>query len=296
VIDRQTIHIHDFTTSMDEFPEAVGREHGFRTTLTVPLLREGTSIGVIIIRRVEVRPFSDTQITLLQTFADQAVIAIENVRLFKELEARNHDLTRALDQQTATSDILRAISASPIDVQPVFEAIARNSVRLCNGVLGAVFRFDGEFMHVGLSTVTWRMARRPPDGPFPRAPERRMLAGRAVLSRAIVHVPDVLADSEFDYRALAATADWRSLLVVPMLRGGEVLGTVGVSRARTAPRHLPRGAVPAPPFRGVGLKHGHLLLTGMQVTSNDGHESDLLSVSWATVPQPEPTNSGRPFS
>jgi GAF domain len=169
VIDRQTIHIHDFTTSMDEFPEAVGREHGFRTTLTVPLLREGTSIGVIIIRRVEVRPFSDTQITLLQTFADQAVIAIENVRLFKELEARNHDLTRALDQQTATSDILRAISASPIDVQPVFEAIARNSVRLCNGVLGAVFRFDGEFMHVGLSTVTWRMARRPPDGPFPRA-------------------------------------------------------------------------------------------------------------------------------
>ena len=245
ILEGQPVHVHDILTTergdLSEAQEAAPRS-GYRTLLAVPLLREGEAVGALTLRRRQVQPFTDKQIALLQTFADQAVIAIENVRLFTELQEKNKALTHAhaqvteaLDQQTATSDILRAISASPIDVQPVFEAIARNSVRLCNGVLGAVFRFDGELMYVGA------LHGYSPDGEeatrraFPTRPESRMLAGRAVLSRAIVHVPDVLSDPEFDYRALASTADWRSLLVVPMLREGKVLGTVGVARAQAGP-------------------------------------------------------------
>src|SRR5262245_13396023 len=116
--------------------------------LSVPMLHAGQPIGVINVSRPRPGPFTDEQIALLRTFADQAVIAIENVRLFTELQARNGELTESLARQTATGDILRAIAASPSDVQPVFDAIARSAVLLCGGVLGTVFRFDGELMHV----------------------------------------------------------------------------------------------------------------------------------------------------
>src|SRR4030095_9728237 len=119
------------------------REHGFRTILSVPLLREGLAIGTIDLRRTEVQPFTVSQIALLQTFADQAVIAIENVRLFKELEARHGALTEAVNQQTAPAEILGVLSASPTQVQPVFDAIVASAVRLCNGVHGAILLVDG---------------------------------------------------------------------------------------------------------------------------------------------------------
>ena len=112
----------------------VARQFGHRTSLAVPLMREGVALGALLIRRIEVRPFSDKQVELLQTFADQAVIAIENVRLFKELEARNPDLTEALEQQTATSEILRVITSSPTDVQPVFDAIVRSARQAVRGL------------------------------------------------------------------------------------------------------------------------------------------------------------------
>jgi signal transduction histidine kinase/putative methionine-R-sulfoxide reductase with GAF domain len=236
ILGRDVLHIADVTAEpLYTLSAALQPVFSIRTFLGVPILREEAPIGVIALSRREVAPFTDRQIELLKTFADQAVIAIENVRLFTELQSSNRELTTALDKQTATSDILRAISASPVDVQPVFEAIARNSVRLCNGVMGAVFRFDGELMHIGalhgFSAAGDEATRRA----FPTRPEHRMLAARAVLSRAIVHVPDITADPEFDYQALAATANWRSLLVVPMLRGDEVLGTVGVARAEIGP-------------------------------------------------------------
>src|SRR5205814_5691927 len=113
----------------------------------VPMLKEGAAIGVIGVTRSEPGAFADEQIALLQTFADQAVIAIENVRLFKELEARNRELTEALEQQTATSEILRVISQSQRDVQPVFEAIAGNARALCDATFAGVYRFDGELVH-----------------------------------------------------------------------------------------------------------------------------------------------------
>ena len=119
-----------------------------RTVLAVPMLREDTVIGVILLQRSEVQPFADKQVELVKTFADQAVIAIENVRLFREIEARNQDLTEALEQQTATSEILRAISGAQTDAQPVFEAIVRNAVQLCNGFYSMLYSYDGEWIRV----------------------------------------------------------------------------------------------------------------------------------------------------
>ena len=128
IIDRQTIHIHDLRAADAEFPEAKARgiAMGLRTVLDTPLLREGIAIGAIHIRRREVRPFSDRQIKLLETFSDQAVIAIENVRLFQELK-------ESLEQQTATSEILGVIASSPTDIQPVLDAVAESAARLCDG-------------------------------------------------------------------------------------------------------------------------------------------------------------------
>jgi two-component system, NtrC family, sensor kinase len=124
------------TTEFDnEFPqskELQGRT-GARTILATPLLREEVAIGAIVIRRTEVRPFTDNQIALLKTFADQAVIAIENVRLFKELQERNRDLTEALEQQTATGEVLRVIASSPTDLQPVLNTLIANGVKLSRG-------------------------------------------------------------------------------------------------------------------------------------------------------------------
>src|SRR5262249_29363218 len=144
VIDRKTIHVRDHAQARAEYTETTGARYGVQSALAVPLLHEGVALGVIRISRTEIRPFTDNQIALLQTFADQAVIAIENVRLFKELEARNRALTESLDQQTATSEILRVISRSQTDVQPVFDTIVRSAVRLCDGLFSALYQFDGE--------------------------------------------------------------------------------------------------------------------------------------------------------
>ena len=149
IADRQTIHVSDLQAAEAEFPGAKTRgiAMGVRTVLVTPLLREGIAIGAIHIRRREVRPFSDRQIKLLETFADQAVIAIENARLIHEQQARNRELTEALEQQTATSEILRVIASSPTDIQPVLDTLIANAVKL-SGAQGHVRQVDGEFYRV----------------------------------------------------------------------------------------------------------------------------------------------------
>ena len=151
-LDRTPIHVHDLSTS-EEFPE--GREmalrRGHRTILAVPMLRGNEAIGVISIRRFEVKPFSDKQIDLVTTFADQAVIAIENVRLFDDVQKRTRDLSEALEQQTATSEVLQVISSSPGELEPVFQAMLENATRVCQANRGFLFRVEGEGFRVAAS-------------------------------------------------------------------------------------------------------------------------------------------------
>src|SRR5262249_12910920 len=146
VLDRKTVQVHDLSAAGDEFPEghALGLRMGHLTVLSVPLLRDNEAIGVLVLRRTEARPFTSKQIELATTFADQAVIAIENVRLFDEVEARTRELSEALERQTATSEVLGVISSSPGELDPVFQAMLTNAVRICEAKYGLLLLYDGK--------------------------------------------------------------------------------------------------------------------------------------------------------
>src|SRR5262249_18103882 len=145
--ERAVVHVADVESDprVSARSREIAEAGGYRSMLDVPmLLGDGRLVGIITVVRREARPFSDEQIALLRTFADQAVIAVENVRLFTELETRNRELTESLEQQTATGEILRVISGSPTDVQPVFEVIVENALRLCDGLMSGVYRVEGD--------------------------------------------------------------------------------------------------------------------------------------------------------
>src|SRR6201982_274408 len=146
VLERKPVHVADLQAETENFPEgrALARRLGHRTRASVPLLREGVAVGTLQIRRTEVNPFTDKQIALLGTFAVHALIAIENARLLNELHQRTTDLTESLEQQTATSEVLKVISSSPGDLQPVFEAMLENAVRICDANNGNIFLWDNE--------------------------------------------------------------------------------------------------------------------------------------------------------
>src|SRR5262249_25595693 len=170
----------------------------------------------------------NSEIELLKTFADQAVIAVENVRLFEELEARNRDLT-------ATSQVLEVISSSPTDAQPVFESIAASALRLCDAKLCTVFRFDGKLIHlVALHAVSPEGAAAYRDA-YPAPPGRGGGTHRAILTRSIVHIPDIREDPEYELQALACANDFGCVLSVPMLRDGQPIGAITVGREAARP-------------------------------------------------------------
>src|SRR5215475_6721671 len=238
VIERGSLHIADLQAEGKEYPE--GRDYAlrwnFHTQLAVPLRRAGDSLGVIVIRSAEVRPFTDGQVELLRSFADQAVIAIENTRLLEEVQARNRELRAALEQQTATSQILSVISRSPTDVQPVFAAIAESAVRLCGANYGSTMRLDGDVMtlvaHKGQSEHWLETVSRL----FPQRLTRDLIAGSAILDREIVHVTDMQNDPRFPTsRELAQTMGYRTTLCVPMLRDCAPIGAILVFRQRAQP-------------------------------------------------------------
>src|SRR5262249_50936357 len=185
--------------------------------------------------RREARLFTEAELELVKTFADQAVIAIENVRLFKELEARNGDLSEALEQQTATGEILRVISQSPTDVQPVFEAIADSALRLCEAKHGNVFLFDGELIHLAAVAGSDEAASETVRRSFPQRPGRVSTTTRAILTLRPVVIPDVLDDAEYRLMEMVRAADFRSAMSVPMLRGGKAIGAITVTRAEPGP-------------------------------------------------------------
>ena len=236
VLEGQTVHVADLPTEGSEFPESAesARRVGFRAILCVPLVREAVAVGVIALRRIEARLFTERQVALLETFADQAAIAIENARLFTELQAKNADLTQALEQRTATAEILSVISQSPTDVRPVFETIVRSAVRLCGGLYGTAHGFDGELVSLAAHHNCTPQVLEALQRAFPMPPDRRMMSGRAILTRAVVHVDDVLADPEYA-RDVGRAGGFRAVLAVPMLRDGNPIGAIVVIRGQPGP-------------------------------------------------------------
>jgi GAF domain-containing protein len=228
VIDRQTIHIHDLWAEIEtEF--AISIKHaerlGHRTYLATPLLREGVPIGVILIRRKEVRPFSEKQIALLKTFADQAVIAIENVRLFKELQERNSELREALEHQTATAEVMSIISRSPTDVQPALDAIVKSAARVC-GIDDVVLR-----LHEGNNSVL-----RAHFGPVPN-PRAAISTDEPLLhwirKHGTLHIPDIRAQNDFP--GIGSRSGSLTFLFVPLRQQGELIGALVARRMEVRP-------------------------------------------------------------
>jgi two-component system NtrC family sensor kinase len=234
----QTVHIADLRRDpayIGGEPVATGGVElgGVRTLLAVPMLKDQEVVGAFVIYRQEVRPFTDKQIDLVKNFAAQAVIAIENARLLNELRKRTDDLSESLEQQTATSEVLRVISSSPTNVQPVFDAIAESAVRLCDGQFSFVLRFDGKVMDFasccGLSAEGLDAFR----SILPMPASEDTASGRAIVRRAIVEIPDVEADPSYGAqgRGLAKAVTYRSIAAVPLLHEGNPIGSIAVARA-----------------------------------------------------------------
>src|SRR5262245_7412963 len=241
-VDRTPIHIPDLQAASHEFPDGskVALRHGFRTAFAVPLLRRGEAIGVIGIRRTEVKPFTDKQIALVATFADQAVIAIENARLFDEVQARTRDLSESLEQQTATSEVLQVISRSPGQLEPVFKAMLENAVRICEAKFGTMVLREGDaFRTVALHNAPPAYAELRRRDPVIH-PHQQSVLFRAVATRQVVHIADIRLDQGYlagapGSVAIAETAGARTLLMVPMLKDNEVVGAILIYRQEVCP-------------------------------------------------------------
>jgi GAF domain-containing protein len=226
LLTKQVAHSADYAAEQPQSPPvALG---GARSTVAVPMLKENRLVGGIVIYRKEVRPFSAKEVDLVKNFAAQAVIAIENTRLLSELR-------QSLEQQTATSEVLRVISSSASDLRPVFEAIAHNSVNLCGATYGIVFRFDGEIISFVAHHNLDQAAIDALHQIFSVRPNTGLLVGRTILERDLLHVADVAAEPNYTYVATHHQAlGIRTFLGVPMLRDGNPIGAIALYRREVA--------------------------------------------------------------
>jgi GAF domain-containing protein len=233
-LEERTVHIPDVLADPEyAWAESIKRG-GFRTMLGIPLMREGIPIGVIAACRSAVEPFTAKQIELVTTFADQAVIAIENVRLFDEVQARTDDLRESLQQQTATADVLKVISRSTFDLQTVLQTLVESAARLCDAEKATITRqkdgvlFRGEFY--GFSDEFMDYVRN-----VPVVPDRGSATARALLEGAVVHIPDVQADPDYTFNEAQRLGDFRTIIGVPMLREGKAIGVIVMTRSEVRP-------------------------------------------------------------
>jgi two-component system NtrC family sensor kinase len=235
ICDKQPVQVIDLQSAGHEFVTGrkLARQLGHRTTLSVPLLREGHALGAMLIRRTEVRPFEDKHIALLKTFADQAAIAIENARLLNELHQRTGDLSESLQQQTAISDILRVISSSPGDVQPVFDTVAERAARICGAQFVDIIVVQDDVMHQKASFGNLRGLDTDETVPL----DRTTIMGRSICDKKPVHIADALeAGDDFpNGRQLAIRFGHRTVLSIPLIREGQALGTILVRRTEVRP-------------------------------------------------------------
>jgi two-component system, NtrC family, sensor kinase len=238
LLERRPVQITDAQSDPEyHFPEAL-KLQSFRSVLAVPLLREGVPLGVISLWKTEVAPFTDRQIELVSTFADQAVIAIENVRLFDDVQKRTAELSESLEQQTATSEVLQVISSSPGELEPVFTAMLQNALRLCEAQFGNLFRYGNGAFHaasfVNTPAAFEAFIRRGPVQPSPGSG-----LARVVRTKQAAHIHDVRELEAYvkgdPFVVAGAEAGIRTLLIVPMLKESELVGIIGIYRLEVRP-------------------------------------------------------------
>jgi GAF domain-containing protein len=239
LLEARTVHVPDLLEDPEYAFRDAQKRAGYRTMLCVPLLREGKPIGVVVLIRRAVRPFTEKQIELAMTFADQAVIAIENVRLFDEVQARTRELSEALEQQTATSEVLQVISSSPGELQPVFQAMLEKATHICEAKFGSMYLREADAFRLVAShnappayveARTRELLRPPPDLPL----------ARVAITKQAVQVADITMTQSYIERnpfvvAAVDLAGYRTVVSVPMLKENELIGAINIFRQEVRP-------------------------------------------------------------
>ena len=232
-LERRTIHIPDILAD-PEYSYGAKAVEPYRTVLGVPILKGDDLLGVLLIYLLEVKPFTDKQIAQVETFADQAAIAIENVRLFEAEQQRTKELTELLEQQAATADVLKVISRSTFDLQTVLDTLAESAARLCAADKGAIMQRDGEvYWTVALYGMSPEAVQYAKEHPLPG--NRASAVGRAALEGRVIHIPDVLTDPEYRATGYQQTAGYRTALAVPLVCEGSTIGVFALLRDEVSP-------------------------------------------------------------